>query len=67
MLLDESQEEASSLKGPGVEGEEEGRESGEKGSVDAEDQGSMAAGVEGTRSESAGAESDCKLLLELHS
>jgi hypothetical protein len=32
-----------------------------------EDQGSMSAGLDGTRRESAGAESDCRLLLELHS
>ena len=65
MLLAESQEEAGSLKGPGVEGE--GKESGEKGSVGAEDQRSIGVGVEGKRRESAGADSDCRLLLELHS
>jgi hypothetical protein len=65
MLLAEPQDDDSSLKAPGVEGE--GNERGEKGSVDAEDQGSMGAGVDGRRSESAGADSDCRLLLELHS
>jgi hypothetical protein len=67
MLLAEPQEEARSLKGPGVEGLGEGKERGEKGSEAADDQGSMGAGVKGERRESAGAESDCKLLLGLHS